>query len=273
MSEDKAIKVLQALGGSADIKTIREKARQMYPSMQLWRTIHNPLKKLVDKKQVTYRGKLRKGNSVWTLTKLLPEVKTADKLLKVDELKPETLYKLTPQEQEFQKLMKSVSRPAPPPVINNNSNSKPTLLEQTTPIIDQIGENLGKLEEENGNGNGDATLGTVASEIRKAIKKPYLDNLAILAQNVEKKEHKYRGRHDIIFEMLSYIKSKNNGKASVTEIMYKTLLSWYQLRKYILVLLKNELIEQDPYKDKVYQITEKGQHYSDTMDSIPINFD
>ena len=63
----------------------------------------------------------------------------------------------------------------------------------------------------------------------------------------------YRSRTEIV----SMILDAANGGAPKTKIMYKAMLSFNQLKEYLSVLIKNNLIE---YRDgnKTFKTTEKG---------------
>ena len=58
-------------------------------------------------------------------------------------------------------------------------------------------------------------------------------------------------------EIISMILDAANGGATKTKIMYKAMLSYNQLKEYLSVLIKNNLIE---YRDgnKTFKTTEKG---------------
>jgi predicted transcriptional regulator len=58
-------------------------------------------------------------------------------------------------------------------------------------------------------------------------------------------------------EIVSNILDAANGGATKTKIMYKAMLSFNQLKEYLSVLIKNNLIE---YRDgnKIFKTTEKG---------------
>ncbi len=64
---------------------------------------------------------------------------------------------------------------------------------------------------------------------------------------------KYRGRTEIVSNILDAA----NGGATKTKIMYKSFLSYNQLREYLSVLVENNLIE---YLEgtKTFKTTEKG---------------
>ena len=267
MSKTKAIKVLESLGGKAEIVAIRNRARKMYPDTQLWRIIHTPLKRLQEEEIVRSSGK--HGHTVWTIRGYKPPLTTADQLLTKKEedkdkdkdkpiiagLKAAAKYTTDLDEKEFRKLIDSAGPPIPEPIINNNT------------VTTTVDPEIKKTEN-----------GVLSIEIEKALKEPYLDKLAGLAKNVAEKEYKYRGRHDIVFDILRYMRPESSFKFQlghgvkihgITDIMYKTMLSHFQLKKYMVILLKNDLVKK---LDTGYIITDKGQHYSETMDSIPIEF-
>jgi predicted transcriptional regulator len=58
-------------------------------------------------------------------------------------------------------------------------------------------------------------------------------------------------------EIISMILDAANGGTTKTKIMYKAMLSYNQLKEYLSVLIKNNLIE---YRDgtKTFRTTEKG---------------
>ncbi|MDQ3976099.1 MAG: winged helix-turn-helix domain-containing protein [Thermoproteota archaeon] len=70
----------------------------------------------------------------------------------------------------------------------------------------------------------------------------------------------YRGRHQIIAEILDVISESNATGAAPTSIMYKAFLSHAQLKEYLSFLLGNGIIEEIPHGNEklVYKITEKG---------------
>jgi len=67
---------------------------------------------------------------------------------------------------------------------------------------------------------------------------------------------KYRGRTEIVGNILDAA----NGGATKTKIMYKSFISYGQLKEYLLVLIENNLIE---YLDAVHKLktTEKGLNF------------
>ena len=64
---------------------------------------------------------------------------------------------------------------------------------------------------------------------------------------------KYRSRTEIVGNILDAA----NGKATKTKIMYKAFLSYNQLKDYLSILMKNNLLE---YLEgtKTFKTTEKG---------------
>jgi len=67
---------------------------------------------------------------------------------------------------------------------------------------------------------------------------------------------KYRGRTEIVSSILDAA----NGGATKTKIMYNAFLSYNQLKDYLYVLIKNNLIE---YLDgtREFKTTEKGLNF------------
>lgn len=78
----------------------------------------------------------------------------------------------------------------------------------------------------------------------------------------------YRGRNEIIAQMLQIIMDNNSEGASRTSIMYKSFLSHAQLKEYLSLLIENDLIEESHRQIKstgkeriVYKITDKGLRF------------
>jgi predicted transcriptional regulator len=65
---------------------------------------------------------------------------------------------------------------------------------------------------------------------------------------------KYRSRTDIVGLILE---ATNGGGATKTKIMYKSFVSFAQLKEYLMVLLENDLIEYEE-GEKTYRTTPKG---------------
>ena len=75
---------------------------------------------------------------------------------------------------------------------------------------------------------------------------------------------KYRSRIQIVAEILESITSiastsADNGKVTSTKIMYKAFLSYTQLKEYLDLLLRNDLIRYQESKG-TFMITDKGMH-------------
>ena len=66
---------------------------------------------------------------------------------------------------------------------------------------------------------------------------------------------KYRSRTDITVLILETA----NGGATKTKIMYKSFLSYAQLKEYLTMLLENELLEYEETLQN-FRTTEKGLH-------------
>src|SRR4029079_6790495 len=76
---------------------------------------------------------------------------------------------------------------------------------------------------------------------------------------------KYRSRTDIF---ASILQSANSPKGvGITTIMYKSFLSHYQLKKYLSIMLDNDLkkLEVDEH---LYKITEKGLRFLQLFSNI-----
>jgi predicted transcriptional regulator len=73
----------------------------------------------------------------------------------------------------------------------------------------------------------------------------------------------YRGRYLIIAEILSTINDSGSEGANKTSIMYKSFLSYAQLKEYLSFMVEKGLVEESPqrFSDNekfVYKITGKG---------------
>ena len=73
-----------------------------------------------------------------------------------------------------------------------------------------------------------------------------------------------RGRFEIIRDILIFVKNKKEFKK--TEIMRNVGLSFSQLKKYLSLLLKNELIIKTS-KD-TFEITEKGEEFLRRLEGL-----
>jgi predicted transcriptional regulator len=60
----------------------------------------------------------------------------------------------------------------------------------------------------------------------------------------------YRGRHQIIAKMLNIINESDAKGANKTSIMYKSSLSYAQLKEYLSLLLEKGLIDEIPQEIK-----------------------
>ena len=65
---------------------------------------------------------------------------------------------------------------------------------------------------------------------------------------------KYRSRTEITVLILDAA----NGGATKTKIMYKSFLSYAQLKEYFSMLIENALIEYEDGRVNMYRTTEKG---------------
>lgn len=75
----------------------------------------------------------------------------------------------------------------------------------------------------------------------------------------------YRGRHEIIAQMLRTAGNIGSEGVSKTSIMYKSFLSYAQLTEYLSLLMENGLLEELPMQSRnsrneksIYKITQKG---------------
>jgi predicted transcriptional regulator len=74
---------------------------------------------------------------------------------------------------------------------------------------------------------------------------------------------KYRSRTEIVVNILDAA----NGGATKTKIMYKAFLSYVQLKEYLSVLIKNNLLEYIDGTHK-FNTTEKGLNYLKVYNEI-----
>jgi predicted transcriptional regulator len=87
----------------------------------------------------------------------------------------------------------------------------------------------------------------------------------------------YRGRHEIIAQILQTVSESSSEGIPRTLIMYRAFLSYYQLKEYLSILAENGLIEKlgnsNGYgiEKTSYKITEKGLrflHISQEIESL-----
>jgi predicted transcriptional regulator len=71
---------------------------------------------------------------------------------------------------------------------------------------------------------------------------------------IRKKDMKYRDRIDIISQIL---KIANGGGVTRTKIMYKGLLSYAQIKEYLMLLTEKDLLYYDE-DTQTFKTTEKG---------------
>lgn len=74
---------------------------------------------------------------------------------------------------------------------------------------------------------------------------------------------KYRTRTEITFSILQAASSES----TKTHLMYRSYLSYVQLREYLKYLLENDLLHHDNKRD-LYIITEKGKNFIKTYGKI-----
>jgi predicted transcriptional regulator len=86
----------------------------------------------------------------------------------------------------------------------------------------------------------------------------------------------YRGRYAIIALMLRAINDSQDEGATKTSIMYKSYLSYSQLKEYLSFLLEKGLVNEFPIRTEdnkssqknVYKITGKGLHLLQISEEI-----
>ena len=75
---------------------------------------------------------------------------------------------------------------------------------------------------------------------------------------------KYRDRIDIISQIL---KIANGGGVTRTKIMYRGLLSYAQIKEYLMLLTEKELLRYDK-NTQTFKTTEKGLRFLDIYSRI-----
>jgi predicted transcriptional regulator len=85
----------------------------------------------------------------------------------------------------------------------------------------------------------------------------------------------YRGRHEIIAQMLRTVSSNGSEGVSKMSIMYKSFLSYAQLKEYLSFLLANGLLEEVSLQNRnshneksIYKITQKGIRFLHVINEI-----
>lgn len=75
---------------------------------------------------------------------------------------------------------------------------------------------------------------------------------------------KYRSHIEIMRQILEIA---NGGGVTKTKIMYKALLSYAQMKEYLIVLTDKDLLHYDE-DTRTFKTTEKGLRYLDTCSQI-----
>jgi predicted transcriptional regulator len=75
--------------------------------------------------------------------------------------------------------------------------------------------------------------------------------------------HRYRNRIDIIAQLLDAASSPT----TKTRMMYKAMLSYEQLKEYLLMLTENDLIGYDRPSQR-FTATDKGFHFLKTYEDL-----
>jgi predicted transcriptional regulator len=75
--------------------------------------------------------------------------------------------------------------------------------------------------------------------------------------------HRYRNRIDIIAQLLDAASSPT----TKTKMMYKAMLSYEQLKEYLLMLTENELIGYDKPSQR-FTATDKGFQFLNTYEDL-----
>lgn len=76
---------------------------------------------------------------------------------------------------------------------------------------------------------------------------------------------KYRSRSDIVYQIL--VAAKELDGITQTRIMYKSYLSYGQLKEYLKLLIDSELLERIP-ESSTYRTTVKGLKMIDTFNKM-----
>jgi predicted transcriptional regulator len=77
---------------------------------------------------------------------------------------------------------------------------------------------------------------------------------------------RHRSKIEIIVDILRSI--MNDSTLSSSKVMYKSFLTYKQMREYLPFLLQNELIKYGD-KDRTFAITNKGLHFLEMYNSLP----
>lgn len=81
---------------------------------------------------------------------------------------------------------------------------------------------------------------------------------------------RYRGRDEIITQILEIVNEGSgdiHGGATKTKIMYKAFLSYAQLKEYLTVLTKSDLLSYEVQTHR-FKATEKGLSFLKAYDQI-----
>jgi predicted transcriptional regulator len=85
----------------------------------------------------------------------------------------------------------------------------------------------------------------------------------------------YRGKHEIIAQMLRTVSNNGSEGVSKTTIMYKSFLSYAQLKEYLSLLIENGPLEALPLQNRnsrneksIYKIAQKGVRFLHVINEI-----
>jgi predicted transcriptional regulator len=102
-------------------------------------------------------------------------------------------------------------------------------------------------------------------------------HILVFRQGTMATSKEYRGRHEIIAQMLQDVSNSGSEGITKTMIMYRSSLSYFQLKEYLLILVENGLVEKFPQRfhnssnsnEKfLYKITEKGIRFMHISNEI-----
>jgi predicted transcriptional regulator len=69
-------------------------------------------------------------------------------------------------------------------------------------------------------------------------------HILVFRQGTMATSKEYRGRHEIIAQILQDVNNSGSDGITKTMIMYRSSLSYFQLKEYLLILVENGLIEK-----------------------------
>jgi predicted transcriptional regulator len=247
MRGKKTLGLFDELRGKATTAELRVMAKYKYPKLSLHRTLHTDLRELLKNNLVRYDEETK------TWYKLYQPVSKEEKDFEKDNME---------RFAKAQKLLDDLAE------AGSGSTKEKEILKLSEPLNPHA-VYVAKKEPNFDQANpGIYHVDLNKEPIWPSDEDPTATKIKLKYQ-YEKGSFKYRDKHQIAFSIIEAIMT---GKERTTAIMYSSWLSHYQLKKYLTILLHNDLIEQ--FSDNRFRVTPKGLEFMDAMKKVSqIKFD